>query len=198
MRLRDRYLGDGMIRELRDRIAFWRAADRIGPDVPWTHWRLHFKSTMRELCETKFKHFGDSAEFRPGAYAVVCTQISLGSRVVIRPGCMLFANATGTITIEDDVMLGSGVQIYVGNHRFDDPTTPIIDQGHMPSAPVVLRRGCWIGANAIILPGVVVGENAVIGAGSIVTRSVDPRVLVAGNPARLIRSLDQTDATSVV
>jgi acetyltransferase-like isoleucine patch superfamily enzyme len=172
------------------RVAYWRAADRIGPDIPWTHWRLHFKSTMRELCTSKFKHFGDGAEFRPGAYAIVCRQISLGRRVVIRPGCMLFANETGSITIEDDVMLGSGVHIYVGNHQFDDVARPIIDQGHAASAPVVLERGCWIGANAIILPGVTIGRNAVVGAGSVVTRSVEGRVLVAGNPARLIRRFD--------
>jgi acetyltransferase-like isoleucine patch superfamily enzyme len=178
---------------LGERVAFWRAADRIGPDIPWTHWRLHFKSQMRALCKSKFKHFGESAEFRPGAYAVVCSQISLGRRVVIRPGCMLFANPTGTITIEDDVMLGSGVHIYVGNHRFDDPTIPIIEQGHTASAAVLLQRGCWVGANVVVLPGVTIGANAVVGAGSVVTRSIEPRVLVAGNPARFVRSLKKAD-----
>lgn len=178
-----------LLDELSRRVAFWRSADRIGPDVPWTHWRLHFKSTMRALCESKFRKFGEAAEFRPGAYAVVCSRISLGSRVVIRPGCMLFANNTGDITIEDDVMLGSGVHIYVGNHRFDDPRRPIVDQGHMPSQPVTLKRGCWIGANAVILPGVTIGENAVIGAGSIVTRDVAPAAVAAGNPARVIRDI---------
>ena len=56
--------------EITARIRFWRAADRIGPDIPWTHWRLHFKSTMRALCASRFKSFGDAAEFRPGAYAI--------------------------------------------------------------------------------------------------------------------------------
>jgi acetyltransferase-like isoleucine patch superfamily enzyme len=175
--------------EFQRRVEFWRGADRIGPDVPLTHWRLHFKSTMRALCESKFKRFGDAAEFRPGAYAVVCSRISLGCRVVIRPGSMLFANDTGDITIEDDVMLGSGVHIYVGNHRFDDPTRAVIDQGHTLSQPVLLKRGCWVGANAIILPGVTVGENAVVGAGSVVTRDIASSVVAAGNPARIIRSV---------
>ena len=175
--------------EIQQRVAFWRDADRIGPDVPLTHWRLHFKSTMRALCESKFRRFGEAAEFRPGAYAVVCSRISLGCRVVIRPGCMLFANDTGDITIEDDVMLGSGVHIYVGNHRFDDPTRAVIDQGHTPSRAVVLKRGCWVGANAIVLPGVTIGENAVVGAGSVVTKDIASSVVAAGNPARVIRPI---------
>ena len=176
-----------LLSELGPRVRFWRAADRIGPDIPWTHWRLHFKSTMRALCESRFRHFGADAEFRPGAYAVCCSRISLGRRVVIRPGTMLFANADGDISIEDDVMLGSSVHVYVGNHRFDDPEVPIIDQGHMPARSVTLERGCWIGANCVILPGVTIGRNAVVGAGSVVTRSLAAGVLAAGNPARIIR-----------
>ena len=178
-----------MLMELRNRVRFWSAADRIGPDIPWTHWRLHFPSRMRALCAAKFRAFGPGAEFRAGAYAIWCSNISIGRRVVIRPGTMLFANQVGTITIEDDVMLGSGVHIYVGNHRFDDASLPIIDQGHSVAQPVVLEQGCWIGANAIILPGVRVGRNAVVGAGSVVTRSVAAGVVAAGNPARVIRDI---------
>ena len=178
--------------ELRNRLHFWRTTDRIGPDIPLTHWRLHLKTTMLALCKSKFKRFDDTAEFRPGAYAIGCRRISIGKRVVIRPGCMLHANplnAAGEIEIEDDVLLGSGIHIYVDKHAFDNPETPIIDQGDAEPRPVVLKRGCWVGANAIILPGVVVGENAVVGAGSIVTQTVPPRTLVAGNPARVIREI---------
>lgn len=74
-------------------------------------------------------------------------------------------------------------------HAFDDPTRPIIVQDYVASRQVVLRRGCWIGANVTILPGVTIGENAVVGAGSIVTRDVPPRTVVAGNPARVIREI---------
>jgi acetyltransferase-like isoleucine patch superfamily enzyme len=147
---------------------------------------------MLELCKKKFRAFSDSAEFRPGAYAVCCSKISIGKRVVVRPGSILFADPRhegGGITIEDDVLLGSGVQIYVANHLFADSSIPIIDQGHGPSAPVTLRAGCWISAGAIILPGVTIGENSVVGAGSVVTRSIPSGVVVAGNPARIIREI---------
>lgn len=182
------------ITELIDRIRFMTLVDRIGPDIPLTHWRLHFQSTMRAWCQRKFKRFGSGAEFRPGAYAICCSKISLGNRVVIRPGCMFFADPReggAEITIEDDVMLGSGVHIYVHNHAFGSPDEPIIDQGFYGSEPVRLLSGCWVGANAIILPGVTVGRNAVVGAGSVVTHSVPDCTVVAGNPARIIRRIER-------
>jgi acetyltransferase-like isoleucine patch superfamily enzyme len=183
-----------MLGELHERWQFWKTADRLGPDVPGTHWRLHFKSRMRKLCAAKFQHFGAGAEFRAGAYAICCSKISLGARVVVRPGSMLFADPRedgAGIVVEDDVMMGSGVHLYVHNHRFDNPQVPIINQGYYPSQPVVLKRGSWIGAGTIVLPGVTIGENAVVGAGSVVTRDVAARTLVAGNPARVIRNLGE-------
>ena len=94
-----------------------------------------------------------------------------------------------SIIIEDDVMMGAGVQIHVNNHRFDNPHIPLIDQGYYPDKLVVLKQGCWIGANAIILPGVTIGKNSVVGAGSIVTKSVPDGVVVVGNPARIIKEI---------
>ena len=178
--------------EARHRLRFWKTADRLGPDIPSSHWKLHFKSTMLKLCKEKFKYFSDTAELRPGAYAVGCKAISIGNRVVIRPGCMLHANPfrlDAGITIEDDVMMGSGVHIYVDKHNFNDPEVLIIDQGDAEPQPVLLSKGCWVGANVIILPGVTIGENAVVGAGSVVTRNVPPRTLAAGNPAGIIREI---------
>ena len=179
-----------LISELFGLLRFWRSADRLGPDIPSTHWRLHVKSLMRRLCRAKFKHFGEGAEFRAGAYAICCSKISLGKRVVVRPGCMLFADPRpdgAGIVIEDDVMMGSGVHIYVANHSFGDLQVPIIDQGHYPSRAVRLERGCWIGALTVVLPGVKVGRNAVVGAGSVVTRDVPAGGVVAGAPARLVK-----------
>lgn len=168
-------------------------ADRIGPDIPFTHWNLYFKSKMMNLCKKKFNHFSSTAEFRPGAYAVNCSQISIGERVIIRPGTMLFAEASDlniSIVIEDDVLIGSGVHFYTNNHRFDQIDIPLIDQGHYPSEKITLKKGCWIGANVILLPGVTIGYNSVIGAGSIVTKSVPDFVVAAGNPAKVIKKIN--------
>ncbi|WP_276091107.1 acyltransferase [Pedobacter sp. JY14-1] len=168
--------------------------DRIGPDIPFAHWKLYFQHSMLTLCKGKFKKFADSAQFRPGAYAVSCSQIEIGSRVVVRPGTMLFGETADknetSIKIEDDVMIGSGVHIYVNNHRFDRLDIPIIDQGYYLDKPVILKKGCWVGANAIILPGVTIGENSVVGAGAIVTKSLPAHVVAVGNPAKIIKTLN--------
>ena len=175
------------------KIRLWYNCDRIGPDILRTHWILYYKSLMRVFCSKKFKYFGIGAEFRPGAYAIACSKISIGSMVVVRPNCMLFAdprpNGAG-IEIHDKAMLGSGVHIYVHNHNFGNKCIPIMEQGHMPSKPVILKSGCWIGANSILLPGVTIGVNSVVAAGSVVVHSVPDNSLVAGNPANLIKKLD--------
>lgn len=182
-----------MIKELKTKFKFWKNADRIGPDILGTYWRIFFKSKMLTLCQQKFKSFANSAEFRPGAYAVGCSQISIGERVVIRPGTMLHgatASLEESIAIENDVLIGSGVHIYVENHKFDLTNVSIIDQGHHQSSKVILKKGCWIGANTIILPGVTVGRNSVIGAGSIVTKSIPDYSVAVGNPARVIKKIE--------
>ena len=108
---------------------------------------------------------------------------------------MLFASPYESncchIQIGDFALIGSGVHIYVSNHKFSDPTKAIYFQGHSKVKPVILEEGCWIGANAILLPGVRIGRNAVVGAGSIVTKSVPDYTVVAGNPARVIKSVPE-------
>lgn len=99
---------------------------------------------------------------------------------------MLFADPRDGgkgIIIEDDVLIGSGVHFYVNSHSFRNPNKAIIDQGHSDSKEINIERGTWIGAKAIILPGVRIGSIAVVGAGSIVTKSVSPRTVVVGTPA---------------
>jgi acetyltransferase-like isoleucine patch superfamily enzyme len=181
------------------KLRFFLQAKRLGPDMPLTHMLLHSKRLGTWLCRHKFACFGEKSEFRAGAYAVNTHRISIGKQVVIRPGTMLFASQLGDleqqITIEDYVLIGSGVHIYVSNHVFTDPTIAIYFQGHAEVQPVRLGYGCWIGANAIILPGVTVGKNAVIGAGSVVTRSVPDFAVVVGNPARVIRLLTPAETT---
>lgn len=167
-------------------------SDRLGPDIPFTHWRLYFAATMRKICLEKFRSFGANSQFRPGAYAVGCSQIIIGDRVVIRPLTMLHGETETlnvSIIIEDDVLIGSGVHLYVENHRFSDRNQLIIEQGHEQAQQVLLKKGCWIGANAIILPGVTVGINSVVGAGAVVTKSVPDFTVVVGCPAKVVKEL---------
>ena len=180
-----------MLVEIFRKIKFDFKSDRIGPDCPFTHWKLYYKKSMLKLCQSKFKSFDDSAEFRAGAYAICCSKISIGKRVIIRPQTMIFADPrdenNGRIFIDDNVMIGSGVHIYTSNHRYDDINKDLIDQCSYQAEDVYLKKGCWIGANSIVLPGVTIGKNAVVGAGSVVTKDVEARTVYAGNPAKLVK-----------
>ena len=109
---------------------------------------------------------------------------------MIRPNTMLFAEPLydgGYITIEDDVLIGSGVHIYTTNHNYSDRLKPISIQGSTVK-DVVIGRESWIGANAVILPGVTIGQGSVIAAGSVVTKNVGAYTLVGGVPARIIKT----------
>ena len=178
-----------MLREIIDRFKYWKFVDRIGPDIPTQHWKLYFKSTMVKYCKLKFLKFTEDSEVRPGVYVFYPSKISIGSRVIVRPGTVLAADEHANIIISDNVMLGMGIHIYVNNHKYGDITKPVIDQGYFPSKNVVIKEGAWIGANSIILPGVEIGENTVIGAGSVVTKSFPKGIVAAGNPAIIIRTL---------
>lgn len=181
-----------MIMEVFNKIKYDKNADRLGPDCLFTHWKLYFKTSRESICKKKFGKYSIGADFRAGAYAITCSKIFLGKNVVIRPTTMLFADPRGEeglIIIEDDVLLGSGVHIYVGNHRYDLKDTNIINQGHYPSQDVIIKEGSWIGANSVILPGVTIGKNSVVGAGSIVTRNVPDFTIVAGNPAKILKEI---------
>ncbi|MFI8603732.1 acyltransferase [Cellulophaga baltica] len=177
-----------------DKIKFDLKSDRIGPDCPFTHWKLYLKQSMLKLCKKKFANFGQESEFRAGSYAITCSKIHIGDRVVIRPNTMLFADPRekdkGIITIENDVLIGSGVHVYVANHKYGKKNVSIIDQGHFEAKNTTLKKGCWIGANSIILPGVTIGENSIIGAGSIVTKDIPSNSIAVGNPAKVIKKIE--------
>ena len=94
------------------------------------------------------------------------------------------------IYIGDYTMIGPNVTIATGGH----PVLPELRaQGYQFNAPVHIGRNCWLGAGAIILPGVTIGDNAVIGAGSIVTKDIPANVVAVGNPCRVVREIGERD-----
>lgn len=89
--------------------------------------------------------------------------------------------------IGKNVMIARDVIILSVNHEFDNTDVPMIAQGHTKPEPVVIGDDVWIGARAIILPGVKINSHSIVGAGSIVTKQVPEGAIVAGNPAKIIR-----------
>ena len=90
----------------------------------------------------------------------------------------------GGITLGDNVFIGPKVCLITENHGILPSERRILT-----SKPVTLCNNVWVGAGAIILPGVTVGENSVVGAGAVVTHDVPPNTVVAGNPARVIKTI---------
>lgn len=108
--------------------------------------------------------------------------IRLGKRVFINHACSFLD--IGGITIEDDVKLGPKVNLVTENHPLDPSArkTLLIN-------PIIIKQNAWIGAGATILPGVTVGENSVVAAGAVVSRDVLPNTVVAGIPAKVVKTL---------
>ena len=85
-------------------------------------------------------------------------------------------------------MIGPGVQIYTAAHFLQAEPR---NQGWEVAKAIMIEDNVWLGGGAILLPGVTIGRNAVVGAGAVVSRSVPPNMVVAGNPARVIREIEQ-------
>ena len=94
----------------------------------------------------------------------------------------------GPVTIGSHVNLAQGITVTALNHNFEDSEKRIDEQGVSTSA-VVIEDDIWIGANAVILPGVTIGHHSVVAAGAVVTKDVPPHSLVAGVPAKVIKQI---------
>lgn len=132
-------------------------------------------------------------------------RFSLGHRSVIESFCCV-NNAVGDVLIGDHTRIGihctvigpvsigshvnlaQGIVVTALNHNFADPDRRIDEQG-VSTQPVTIGDDVWIGANAVVLPGVTIGSHAVVAAGAVVTRDVPDCTLVGGVPARVLKSL---------
>ena len=84
-------------------------------------------------------------------------------------------------------MMGPEVVIYTSGHKHDRLDIPMIEQGSSETYPVIIGNDVWIGRRAIIMPGVTIGDGVIIGAGAVVTKNVEPYVVVAGVPAKVVK-----------
>ncbi len=127
----------------------------------------------------------NSILFCTGVIAQKGTGITIGNRTGI--GARAFLAGQGGIIIGDDVITGPNIQIFSENHNFDDLSQTIKAQG-VTKQPTTIGNNCWIGGGVTILAGVTIGNGCVIAAGSVVTQSVPENAVVAGIPARVIKT----------
>lgn len=142
---------------------------------------MPYTEEYNDLINQIFGEFGEGSRLMAPTSVVRGKNVKIGKNVVIQTNS-LFMSAGG-ITIEDDVLVAANTQLISNNH---DPEEHQI----LTCKPVVLKRNCWIGAGATILPGVTVGENAIVGAGAVVTKDVAPNTIVGGNPAKFIKNVE--------
>lgn len=108
--------------------------------------------------------------------------IKLGRNIFINQNCQILD--LGGVTIEDDVMIGPRVNLLSESH----PVTPELRKT-LTAKPIHIKQNAWIGAGATILPGVTVGVHSVVAAGALVSKDVPDRTVVAGVPAKEVKSI---------
>lgn len=144
------------------------------------------EEARQQLLSELLGSVGAGVDIRPPLY------VDFGSRITIGPGSManfgLVALDVAPITIGSDVLLGPGVQLLTPTH----PVDPELRRAKWEGAePIVLEDNVWLGGGVIVLPGVTIGENTVVGAGAVVAKDLPPNVVAVGNPARIVRRLDE-------
>ena len=135
----------------------------------------------RRITRALFGRGGDTVWMQPPFYCDYGVHIELGERVFFNFNCIVLDVCK--VTVGSFTLFGPGVQILTPLHPMDAALRRKQEYG----APVTIGTDVWVGAGALILPGVRIGDRAVIGAGSVVTRDVPADMFAAGNPCRVIR-----------
>ncbi len=154
------------------RVAYWMA--RYNGQPAMAH------DDQFAMLKDLFAAVGHTTRIRPPFFCDFGYNIRLGHDVFFNFNCTILDVAR--VDIGDHVLFGPGVQIITADHPRD-----VLERRRWlePGRPVTIHEGAWIGAGAIILPGVTIGEGAVVGAGSVVTKDVPAGATAVGNPARV-------------
>ena len=173
--------------------------------LPWNRARIHLELARRESFARWPVHGNVLEMLRDG-------RLELGPHVLFEPDVWLTAPAPARIRIGGGTFLNLGVMVAASelveigehcmfanhcfvtdaNHRFDDPARPVPWQGFTSKGPTRVGANVWCGANVVITSGVTIGERCVIGANSVVTTDLPPFSIVAGSPARVLRTIEYT------
>ncbi|NMA15463.1 MAG: hypothetical protein GX930_09575 [Clostridia bacterium] len=154
---------------------------------------------------------GDDFLLERGSRLFTSNKWEIGNQVKIATNCAIFPRESGYqgiltindgthigdntiidvcdhITIGKEVAIGPNCIIYTHDHDYTQPDKPAW-KGGVITKPVVIKDGAWIGSGVTILPGITIGERAVVAAGAVVTKDIEPRTIVGGVPAKIIRAL---------
>jgi maltose O-acetyltransferase len=142
-----------------------------------------FQDVIRELCPNS----APNLHLEPPFHCDYGDNIYAGDKVFINFGAVILDGAR--VTIGKGTLIAPGVHIYTAQHPLEVVERRVWED----CKPVTIGEECWIGGHATICPGVTIGDRSVIGAGAVVTKDIPSDSLAVGNPARVIRKLNQGD-----
>lgn len=200
-----RDMSDGGIEQLARQTRLWARKWRWYEQntLPWNRARIHWELMRREafarwplhgnvleaLREGRLE-IGPQVLFEPNVWITAPGQarVRIGAGTFLNQGVMVASQQL--VEIGEHCMLANGCFVSDASHRYDDHQMPITWQGFDSKGPTRIADNCWLGAHVVVTSGVSIGERCVIGAGSVVTRDVEPFSIAAGAPAKVIRRID--------
>ena len=162
----------------------------IGSIINWPTGNMYGERWISIGCDTMISaHVTLSAGMVPDQQMLTDPVVSIGDRCLIGRGSAIVGHYR--IDIGDDVYTGMNVYVTDQNHGYEDIRKPIgVQDPH--DDPVVIGSGSWIGSGAVILPGARIGEHCVVAANSVVRGEFQPNSVIAGVPAKVVRTHDGT------
>lgn len=147
----------------------------------------HTPEEIRKIfSELTGKSIHDTFNLYPPFYTDCGKNITIGENVFFNSGCKF--QDQGGIIIEDGALIGHNVMLATLNHCMIPE-----QRANLEPAPIHIGKNVWIGANAMVLPGVTVGDGAVVAAGAVVTKDVPENAIVGGIPAKQIKSVTECE-----
>lgn len=136
------------------------------------------------------KSVGGFCWIQPRVTIVHASKLSVGKFFGVNSGT--YINAIGGITMGNHVLIGSNVTISSGRHPIEGRHPPVFSRETIP-LPIIIEDDVWIGAGAVIMPGITLRKGTVVGANAVVTKDTDEYAIVVGVPARIVRKRVATD-----
>ncbi|MEY8513853.1 sugar O-acetyltransferase [Lactococcus taiwanensis] len=146
------------------------------------------KEKIVQLEKKLFGKTGEQIYVKPPLYVDYGFNTKIGENFYANLDCIFLDVAP--ISIGDDVMFGPRVSLITATHPID---AAVRGRGLEYAQAIKIGDRVWLGAGVIVNPGVEIGENTIVGSGSVVTKSLPPNVIAVGNPARILRKMDDED-----
>ena len=166
---------------VQDRIKAKKLLHKINVTEYWVN-----KSTRKLIAEL-LPNSKNVVHIEPPFHCDYGYNIECGENVFFNVNCVVLDSMK--VTIGSNVLFGPGVHIYTASH----PLNKLERQNNEIAKPVNIVDDCWIGGQVVICPGITIGSGSVIGAGSVVTKDIPENCLAVGNPAKVIRKLNQNE-----